>query len=99
MLYFIICKDLSGINGVNRPGIVHRIDKETSGLLMVAKNDKAHKSLSEQLKDIVLHVRYVALVHGVIPHVHGKVNAPMVEMSMIVKKWLSTKINSKEAIT
>ena len=50
------CKDLSGINGVNRPGIVHRIDKETSGLLMVAKNDKAHKSLSEQLKEIRIQI-------------------------------------------
>ena len=71
------CKDLSGINGVNRPGIVHRIDKETSGLLMVAKNDKAHQSLSEQLKEHSVTRRYVALVHGVIPHTHGKVNAPI----------------------
>ena len=60
------CKDLSGINGVNRPGIVHRIDKETSGLLMVAKNDKAHQSLSEQLKEHSVTRRYVALVHGVL---------------------------------
>ena len=56
------CKDLSGINGVNRPGIVHRIDKETSGLLMIAKNDAAHRSLSNQLKTHSVTRRYVALV-------------------------------------
>ena len=92
------CKDLSGINGVNRPGIVHRIDKETSGLLMVAKNDKAHKSLSEQLKEHSVTRRYVALVHGVIPHVHGKSMHQLVEMSMIVKKWLSQKTTVKKQL-
>ena len=56
---------------MNRPGIVLRIDKETSGLLMVAKYDKAHKSLSEQLKEHSVTRRYVALVHGDITHVHG----------------------------
>ena len=71
------CQDLSGINGVLRPGIVHRIDKETSGLLMIAKNDQAHRSLSEQLKNHTVTRRYVALVHGVIPHNHGKINAPI----------------------
>ena len=71
------CKDLSGINGVNRPGIVHRIDKETSGLLMVAKNDIAHRFLSEQLKDHSVTRRYVALVHGLIPHGQGKIDAPI----------------------
>ena len=93
------CKDLSGINGVNRPGIVHRIDKETSGLLMVAKNDKAHKSLSEQLKEHSVTRRYVALVHGVIPHVHGKVNAPIGRDVNDRQKMAVTKNNSKEAIT
>lgn len=58
------CKDLSSINGVVRPGIVHRIDKDTSGLLMVAKNDKAHHSLAEQLKDHTILRRYHAIVHG-----------------------------------
>ena len=92
------CKDLSGINGVNRPGIVHRIDKETSGLLMVAKNDKAHKSLSEQLKEHSVTRRYVALVHGVIPHVHGKVNAPIGRDVNDRQKMAVTKNNSKEAM-
>ena len=71
------CPDLSGINGVNRPGIVHRIDKETSGLLMVAKNDLAHRSLSQQLKDHTVTRSYVALVHGEFPHNHGRIDAPI----------------------
>jgi len=70
-------KDLSGINGERRPGIVHRIDKDTSGLLMVAKNDKAHESLSEQLKAKTVKREYVALVHGVIDHNLGKIDAPI----------------------
>lgn len=93
------CKDLSGINGVNRPGIVHRIDKETSGLLMVAKNDKAHKSLSEQLKDHSVTRRYVALVHGSIPHEHGKIDAPIGRDSKDRQKMAVTKQNAKEAVT
>ncbi len=93
------CKDLSGINGVNRPGIVHRIDKETSGLLMIAKNDKAHQSLSEQLKEHSVVRRYVALVHGVIPHTHGKINAPIGRDVNDRQKMAVTKVNSKEAIT
>lgn len=52
------CDDLSGINGVIRPGIVHRIDKDTSGLLLVAKNDKAHTALAEQLKEHSIHRAY-----------------------------------------
>ncbi|MFT9847945.1 RluA family pseudouridine synthase [Aneurinibacillus sp. REN35] len=71
------CHDLSGINGLLRPGIVHRIDKDTSGLLMVAKNDKAHESLANQLKDHTVNRRYVALVHGVIPHEKGTIDAPI----------------------
>ena len=59
------CKDLSGINGVMRPGIVHRIDKDTSGLLMVAKNDMAHESLVQQLVDKTVTRKYKAVVHGV----------------------------------
>ena len=93
------CKDLSGINGVNRPGIVHRIDKETSGLIMVAKNDKAHQSLSEQLKEHTVIRRYVALVHGSIPHEFGKINAPIGRDNKDRQKMAVTKINSKEAVT
>ncbi|GEK32634.1 RluA family pseudouridine synthase [Kurthia sibirica] len=71
------CTDLSGINGVARPGIVHRIDKDTSGLLMVAKNDIAHESLVQQLVDKTVTRRYTALVHGHIPHDKGTIDAPI----------------------
>lgn len=70
-------KDLSGINGEIRPGIVHRIDKDTSGLLMVAKNDIAHRGLVEQLMDKTVKRKYTALVHGNIPHDYGTVDAPI----------------------
>ncbi|PID16438.1 RluA family pseudouridine synthase [Sporosarcina sp. P34] len=69
--------DLSGINGIMRPGIVHRIDKDTSGLLMVAKNDKAHVSLVNQLVAKSVNRVYTALVHGHIPHDHGTIDAPI----------------------
>ena len=69
--------DLSGINGVLRPGIVHRIDKDTSGLLMVAKNDKAHVSLVNQLVAKSVNRVYTALVHGHIPHDNGTIDAPI----------------------
>jgi 23S rRNA pseudouridine1911/1915/1917 synthase len=71
------CKDLSGINGVLRPGIVHRIDKDTTGLLMVAKNDLAHESLVNQLVAKTVTRKYKAIVHGVIPHDFGTVDAPL----------------------
>ncbi|MDE5413038.1 RluA family pseudouridine synthase [Alkalihalobacterium chitinilyticum] len=71
------CKDLSGINGVIRPGIVHRIDKDTSGLLMVAKNDVAHESLVEQLKAKTTKRIYKAIAHGVIAHDVGTIEAPI----------------------
>ncbi|SJZ38407.1 23S rRNA pseudouridine1911/1915/1917 synthase [Pilibacter termitis] len=75
LMYHI--KDLSTINDVVRPGIVHRIDKDTSGLLMIAKNDKAHESLAEQLKNHTSERKYIALVHGVIPHEKGTIEAPI----------------------
>ncbi|WP_269409336.1 RluA family pseudouridine synthase [Lentibacillus daqui] len=71
------CQDLSGINGVERPGIVHRIDKDTSGLLVVAKNDQAHASLVEQLQAKDVERKYEAVVHGVIAHEHGVIDAPI----------------------
>lgn len=71
------CKDLSGINGVARPGIVHRIDKDTSGLLMVAKNDVAHESLVNQLVEKTVTRKYTALVHGHIAHEKGTIDAPI----------------------
>lgn len=71
------CHDLSGINGVLRPGIVHRIDKDTTGLIIVAKNDAAHRSLAEQLQKKEVNRLYYALVHGVINHDFGTIDAPI----------------------
>ena len=71
------CTDLSGINGVMRPGIVHRIDKDTSGLLMVAKNDVAHECLVNQLVAKTVTRKYTALVHGHIAHDKGTIDAPI----------------------
>lgn len=93
------CDDLSGINGVNRPGIVHRIDKETSGLLVVAKNDHAHRMLSQQLRNHDMTRSYIALVHGLIPHQHGKVDAPIGRDSKDRQKMAVTMHNSKRAVT
>ncbi|GAA0723883.1 RluA family pseudouridine synthase [Clostridium malenominatum] len=71
------CKDLSGINGITRPGIVHRIDKDTSGVLVVAKNDNAHNKLAEQLKNHSMTRVYVALVEGIMKEDEGTINAPL----------------------
>lgn len=93
------CKDLSGINGVLRPGIVHRIDKDTSGLLMVAKNDRAHESLAEQLVNKTVTRKYYAIVHGVIPHDIGTIDAPIGRNPKDRQSMTVTDINSKEAVT
>jgi 23S rRNA pseudouridine1911/1915/1917 synthase len=71
------CSDLSGINGVNRPGIVHRIDKDTSGILVIAKNDNAHRSLAKQLKEHTMKRVYMALTEGIIKEDEGTVDAPL----------------------
>ncbi|ASZ07679.1 MULTISPECIES: RluA family pseudouridine synthase [Enterococcus] len=91
-------KDLSSINGVIRPGIVHRIDKDTSGLLMVAKNDQAHESLAKQLKDKTSLRKYVALVHGEISHDKGTINAP-IGRSKVNRKMQSVREDGKSAVT
>ena len=91
--------DLSGINGVARPGIVHRIDKDTSGLICIAKNDKAHLSLSEQLKDHTMSRKYIALVRGVIPENTGEINLPIGRDPHNRQKMAVTRTNSKEAVT
>lgn len=92
------CKDLSGINGEIRPGIVHRIDKDTSGLLVVAKNHKAHESLSEQLKNHTVIRKYKAIVHGKIEHERGVINAPIGRDEHDRKKMAVTP-KGREAIT
>ena len=93
------CKDLSGINGVMRPGIVHRIDKDTSGLLVVCKNDLAHASLSEQLASKTAHRQYKAIVHHPFSHTFGTVNAPIGRDERNRQNMTVTAKNSKEAIT
>ena len=91
--------NLSGINGVMRPGIVHRIDKDTSGLICVAKNDNAHHFLSEQLKDHTMGREYKALVKGVIKENSGTINLPIGRNKNDRKKMWVDKENGKEAVT
>ena len=91
--------DLSGINGVARPGIVHRIDKDTSGLICIAKNDKAHMSLADQLKDHTMNRTYIALVRGVIKEDTGEINLPIGRDPRNRQKMAVTRENSKEAVT
>lgn len=93
------CRDLSGINGMMRPGIVHRIDKDTSGLLMAAKNDLAHASLAEQLKEHSVIRRYTALVYGKVPHDKGTIDAPIGRDKNDRKMFAVTDRNSKHAVT
>lgn len=90
---------LSDINGSIRPGIVHRIDAETTGLLMVAKNNKAHEILAKELEEKKTYRKYIALVHGVIMHDTGTIDAPIGRDENDRKKMKVTDINSKEAIT
>jgi 23S rRNA pseudouridine1911/1915/1917 synthase len=75
LMYHI--KDLSGINGELRPGIVHRLDKDTSGLMLVAKNDRAHRCLAQQIKEHSINREYLALVHGIISENLGTIDLPI----------------------
>ena len=92
-------KSLSGINGVLRPGIVHRIDKNTSGLLMVAKNDEAHICLSEQIKNHSFAREYEAVVYGNIKEDTGTIEAPIGRHPVKRKQMSVTEKNSKDAKT
>ena len=94
------CGDsLSGVNGVQRPGIVHRIDKDTSGLLVVAKNDAAHLSLSEQIAAHSVTRRYFAVVYGRMPQQQGTVDMPIGRSANDRKKYAVNQKNSKRAVT
>lgn len=93
------CHDLSGINGVSRPGVVHRIDKDTTGLIIMAKNDKAHQFLADQLADKTMSRKYYALVNGVIGHDHGTIDAPIGRDPNDRQKMAVTDKNGKDAIT
>ncbi len=94
------CKDsLSGINGVLRPGIVHRIDKNTSGLLIVAKNDSSHKFLAQQIKEHSFTREYVTIVYGNIKDDSGTIDAPIGRHPVDRKKMCVSDKNSKNAVT
>ena len=93
------CKELSDINGYYRPVIVHRIDKDTSGLLVCAKNNAAHAALSAQLQDKTCFRKYYAIVNGIIDNNEGIINAPIGRSSKDRQKMEVTDKNSKEAIT
>ena len=97
LLYHI--GSLSSINGIIRPGIVHRLDKDTSGILIIAKNDFSHRSLSEQLKDRKVYREYISLVNGVIKDDKGTINAPIGRNPNNRKMMKVISSNSKEAIT
>jgi 23S rRNA pseudouridine1911/1915/1917 synthase len=91
--------NLSGINGVLRPGIVHRIDMDTTGSLVVCKNDFSHNSLAEQLKIHSISRRYRAIVHGVLKEDEGTVEAPIGRHPVDRKKMAVNYKNGKEAVT
>lgn len=93
------CTDLSGINGVIRPGIVHRIDKDTSGLICIAKNDEAHHFLADQLKDHTMNREYYALVKGVIKENHGEIDLPIGRNKKDRKKMAVDPFDGKSAKT
>lgn len=98
-LIFNCGERLSSINGVIRPGIVHRIDKDTSGLLVIAKNDSAHKSLAEQLKEHSVTRKYIALVYNNFKEDEGIVNEPIGRDPRNRLRMAVTHVNSKEAVT
>ena len=91
--------NLSSINGEFRPGIVHRIDAYTTGLLMIAKNDKAHEFLSKQLQEKTTTRKYIALVWGVIQNDTGEIDAPIMRDKSDRKKMAVGSINCKDAVT
>lgn len=97
LIYHI--KNLSSINGVIRPGIVHRLDKDTSGLLIIAKNDLAHKFLSEKLKARDIKREYIAICHGEFKSENGTINQPIGRDPRDRKRMAINEKNGKEAIT
>ncbi len=94
------CKgNLSGINGVMRPGIVHRIDKDTSGLLLVAKNDTAHNDLSKQIQEKTVKREYICVTEGLVKPKRGIIDAPIGRHHLNRLKMAVTPTNSKHAVT
>ena len=97
LLYHV--KDLSDVNGYYRPGIVHRIDKDTSGLLVVCKNNESHNKIANQLLDKTCFRKYYAIVDGIISNDEGEINAPIGRSKKDRQKMEVTDLNSKEAVT
>jgi 23S rRNA pseudouridine1911/1915/1917 synthase len=93
------CRDLSGIGGILRPGIVHRLDKDTSGLLVVAKTDKAHSLLSAQFKAGAVKKRYLALVHGITRSKAGRIDLPIARHPIRRKEMAVVQEGGKKALT
>lgn len=93
------CTDLSGINGITRPGIVHRLDKDTSGVMVVAKNDKSHLCLAEQIQTRRAGRTYYAIVHGNVTENQGTIDAPIGRHATDRKQMAVTYTNSKHAVT
>ncbi len=92
------CKDLQGVSGELRPGIVHRLDKDTSGVMVVAKNDLAHQSISKQFKDRVTEKVYIALVKGKVQKSNGQISVSIVRSPILRTKMTATEVG-KEALT
>jgi len=93
------CSGLSGIGGILRPGIVHRLDKDTSGLLVAAKNDFAHNHLSSQFKESGITKKYIALVHGIMPGEKGEIDLPISRHPVRRKEMAVSKSKGKRALT
>ena len=93
------CDDLAGIGGTLRPGIVHRIDKDTSGVLVVTKNDRAHQHLAEQFHQHSIKREYLALIHGHLPARTGTIDQPLGRHPVQRKKFSTKARNSKRAVT
>ena len=98
-LMYLCGRDLSGINGVMRPGIVHRIDMDTTGSIIVCKNDKSHNSIAEQLKEHSINRRYHAICHGVLKEDEGTINLPIGRHPKERKKMAVNEKNGKHAVT
>jgi 23S rRNA pseudouridine1911/1915/1917 synthase len=93
------CTDLSGIGGILRPGIVHRLDKDTSGVMLVAKNDMAHQALSRQFKNGTIKKEYIALVHGILSHESGRIDLPISRHPVRRKKMAVSTGGGRNALT
>ncbi len=93
------CRDLSGIGGILRPGIVHRLDKDTSGIMVVAKNDMAHQLLAQQFKNGTIKKEYIALVHGILTHKSGSIDLPIFRHPVRRKEMAVTPSGGRRALT